>query len=335
MSFNFNPEYINEKVEKEINYFLKDEPELKTDVSYAYKIAIPDRPKAYLMLQFANVLKIDRSRILPFVIVADLMMAAAMNTDDIIDNSSERCNEQPLWKIKGTNSTVTVTDYMYTLIFSILKKYRPHIDDSDFLAYQKSENLLLDYFREMGIAQYKTTISKNHLSKLKLKDVQKLSERKASLLFQFCSAVPAYFAGKYVKELENFGYQLGIARQYISDIQDFLEISGDTYKKGVRMEDYFSHQPNLVLVLTGTSDKLSKEDKKWFYDQWSNSVSEEDKNSITERVTNLINQTDAIKETKKEVKKIKDNLQKSLSILPDEEFKQSMSKWAFRSFPIN
>lgn len=342
MNIIFDPNFINEKVQAEIDYFLKDEPLLKLDVEYVYKIGIPDRPKAYLMLQFANELNVNQDKIMPFVIVADLMMAAAMNDDDIIDDNPERCGETSLWKLKGINSTIMVTGYMYALIFSILKKYRPNPNDKDFNAYQKSENLLLDYFRAMNIAQYKTTISVNSLKTFTLGDLENLASQKASLLFQFCSAVPAYFADKYIAELEDFGYQLGVVRQYVSDIHDFLEVppEHDYNKKGVyegsaRMEDYFTHQPNLILVLTGISEKLNDEEKAWFYKNWINFVSEEEKFAVTAKVTELVKSTDAIGRAKVVLKRLQEKLKKSLSVLPSEEFKDSMSKWAFRSFPID
>lgn len=342
MDTKFDSQLINKKVQEEIDYFLKDEPTLKSDVEYVYKIGIPDRPKAYLMLQFAKVLKVAEERIMPFVIVADLMMAAAMNDDDIIDDSSERCGEPSLWKIKGINSTIMVTGYMYALVFSILKRYRPSPNEKDFGAYQKSENLLLDYFRVMNVAQYKTTISASSLLKFTLDDLEKLATQKASLLFQFCSAVPAYFANNFVKDLEDFGYQLGIVRQYVSDVHDFIEAPPeyDHSKKGVggdsaRMEDYFTHQPNLILVLTGTSSKLSAEEKNWFYKNWINPVLEKEKIIITKKVLELVRKANSIEEAKKVLKKIQKKIIKSLSDLPNEEFKQYMSKWAFRSFPID
>jgi len=338
----FDPQSINDKVQKEFDYFLKEEPSLKADVEYVWKIGIPDRPKAYLMLEFAKVLGVDEKRIIPFAMVADLMMAAAMNDDDIIDDNDKRCGEPSFWKIKGANSTIMVTSYMYALIFSILKKYRPTIDDPDYSAYQRSENLLMDYFRTMGIAQYRTTVSANLLSKLTLNDLEKLATQKASLLFQFCSAVPAYFSGKYVKDMEDFGYQLGIVRQYVSDAHDFLEVPSEfDYNKksagvdSARMEDYFTHQPNLILVLTGISNKLSLEEKEWFYRNWANSIQEGDKNTVMKKVIQLVHKTGAIGEAKKVLAKIKEKTDKSLSSLPDKEFIEYMSKWAFRSFPLD
>jgi hypothetical protein len=113
-----------------------------------------------------------------------------------------------------------------------------------------------------------------------------------------------------------------------------MEVLGDSYKQGTRMEDYFTHQPNLVLVLIGTSSTLSKEEKEWFYKNWINPVNTDDKLVVTERVRELINKTNAINEAKKILFGMKENLQKSLVVFPDEEFKRTMSKWAFRSFPM-
>lgn len=342
MNPTFEPNFINKKVQAEVDYFLKDEPALKADVEYVFKIGIPDRPKAYLMLEFARVLEVKQERIMPFVIVADLMMAAAMNDDDIIDDNGERCGEPALWKIRGINSTIMVTGYMYALIFSILKRYRPNINDSDFVAYQKSENLLLDYFRTMHIAQYKTTISAASLETFTLSDLEGLAAQKASLLFQFCSAVPAYFANHLIKDSEDFGYQLGIVRQYVSDVHDFLEIppAHDYNKKGVsgdgaRMEDYFTHQPNLVLLLIGMSHKLDNEEKKWFYKNWINPVVENDRQAATKKVIELVKKTSAVEEAKIVLKKIREKLKKSLSNFPNEGFKKDMSTWAFRSFSLD
>ena len=335
MSIKFDPKAIDQRIQKEIQYFLKDEPELKADVEYVFRIGMPDRPKAYLMLQFANVLGVKENRIMPFVMVSDLMMAAAMNDDDIIDDNTDRCGEITLWKIKGVNSTIMVTSYMYGLIFSILKRYRPDPTHADFAAYQTSENLLMDYFRIMNIAQYRTTISLKALLNFTVTDLEKLASQKASLLFQFCSAVPAYFAEKFVRELENFGYDLGIARQYISDVQDFMEVPGDNYKNGARMEDYFTHQPNLVLILTGTSDKLSIEEKEWFYSHWTKQIPESEKKTVTIMVVNLISKTGSIDKAREELRRIRMKLETYLKRLPNKEFKEGMSKWAFRSFPMD
>jgi geranylgeranyl pyrophosphate synthase len=287
------------------------------------------------MLQFSDVLNVDYNRIMPFIMVADLMMAAAMNDDDIIDNNSERCGESSLWKIRGINSTIMVTGYMYALIFSVLKRYRPSSSDNDFAAYVRSEGLLMDYFREMNIAQYRTTICGNDVATFSLEDLEKLAIQKASLLFQFCTSVPAYFSGKYVNEIEDFGYQLGIARQYISDVQDFMVVPGDNYKSGIRMEDYFTHQPNLVLVLTRESNALTPDERDWFIQNWSNSIPQEDVVKTTDKVSGLILKANAIDEAKNILKKIQDKLQRSISVIPDESFKNNMSKWAFRSFPMD
>lgn len=342
MDQKFNPKIIDERVQKEIDYFLNDQPSLKADVEYAYEIAIPDRPKAYLMIEFAKVLGVDIEKIMPFIITADLMMAAAMNDDDIIDDNNERCEKPTLWKIKGVNSTIMVTGYMYALIFSILKKYRPEPNSTDFVAYQKSENLLMDYFRVMHIAQYRTTISTKLLIDFTLNDLENLAIQKASLLFQYCSAVPAYFANKFVDELETFGYQLGIVRQYVSDAQDFLEVppefdynKKDVSKKGARMEDYFTHQPNLILLLVGRSEKLSEDERRWFYDNWKKVVPEENKSLITKRVVEIIAKTQAIEGARKELKKIREKLESSLLKIPDEKFKKDILKWTFRSFPMD
>ncbi len=164
-----------------------------------------------------------------------------------------------------------------------------------------------------------------------LEDLEELAVQKASLLFKYCTATPAYFANKFIEELESFGYWTGVARQYRSDVRDFLEVSTDNYKKGVRMEDYFTHQPNLILVLTGKSDKLSDEERKWFYDNWSNTVSEKDKAIVTSKVVELITKTNAIKKGRNELEKINDKLQSYIKNLPNEEVKQNMSKWALTS----
>lgn len=333
MTIIFDPKLIDQKVREEINYFLENESDLKSDIEYVFNISIPDRPKAYLMLQFANVLGVEKEKIMPFVLVSDLMMAAAMNDDDIIDNNPERCGEVALWKMRGINSTIMVTGYMYALIFSILKKYRPSVDNTDFLSYQKSEDLLLDYFRTMHIAQYNTTRSRE-LDKLGLADLEILASEKASLLFQFCCAAPAYFAGIYESDLEKFGYDLGIARQYISDIQDFMAVEGDSYKDSIRMEDYFTHQPNLVLVLTGISKNLDKEETDWFYKNWKRDIPDSERESTTEKVMSLINKAESINIARGELKKIKERLQSHISVLPNNEFKETIPQWAFRMFPV-
>lgn len=335
MDKKYSPEFINGKAREEFDSFITNHPALRADVQYVYDVGVPDRSKTYLMFEFARALDINKEKLIPFAIGAELMMAAAMNDDDFIDNSDERWGKPAFWKQRGANTTIVVSAYVYALIFSILKKYRPDPTHKDFSAYQRAENLMIDYFRVMHVGQYKSITSAKELRNLTLKDQEQLATEKSSLLFQLCSAVPAYFSNQYIKEHEQFGYWIGIARLYRSDIRDFLEISADKYKTGTRMEDYFTHQLNIVLVLTGKSDNLTEDEKEWFYDNWSNDIPDAEKASATLKVVELIEKAQSIDKAKEELVKIYAKLREYLKDLPASEAKQNIMDWAAESCLID
>jgi len=101
------------------------------------------------------------------------------------------------------------------------------------------------------------------------------------------------------------------------------------------MEDYFTHQPNLILILTGTSDKLSTTEKTWFYKNWTNPIPQKNRVAVTKQVIALVRKTNAINGAKGVLKKIREKLKKSLESLPDEDFRKYITAWAFRSFPLD
>lgn len=312
-------DYINQKVLSEIAAFTADNKQLKKDIEYVFSIGVPHRGKTALMFACGEALSVNLNTLTPFAIVAELMMAVAMNDDDIIDGNDSRYGREPLYKIVGVNRAMMVTCYMYALIFSILEKHRPTISDDKFATYTKSEALLTEYFRLMHEAQYITTSKKFNYANFSLNDLRNLAYKKASVLFEFCTSVPAYFANVDTSYFKKFGSVYGIAVQYKSDIRDFKFDPNDTDKNKLRLEDYYTGQPNLVLLFATQSNILSQEDRDWLIKTWSNPVPVDDKTS--KMVFNLVTQSMAIEHASARMQEIKTELESYICKLPTEELR--------------
>lgn len=318
-------EYINQKTLAEIAAFTGNNGQLRADIEHVFSIGVPHRGKTSLMFEFGKALSVDQEKLTPFAIGAELMMAAAMNDDDIIDNNDLRYGKPPLYITRGVPTAIMVTGYMYALIFSILKKYRPEPSSKIFNHYLKAEEALLEYFLVMHEAQYLTTTQGFDYESFTLDDLRNLAQKKASLLFQFCTSVPSYLASIPTSDFEAFGNLYGIAVQYKSDIRDFKFDPNDTDKNKLRLEDYYTGQPNLVLLFTVKSEELEREDHEWLTKTWSRpnqSASEE----TNEKVFDLILQSGALEAAGAHMLEIKKELESYIAKFPTEELKSYLTK---------
>ncbi len=259
-------DFVNAATHLEVDEFSSSTLELAEDLKYVFSLGDPSRGKSELIFECGKAFNINRQTLLPFAMAAELMMASAMNDDDIIDGNELRYGEKPLYLLKGVPAAMMVSGYMYGLLFSILKKYRPATTSEFFAGYLKAENLLVEYFRLMHDGQYSTTREVNFQS-YGLCDLHNLAFKKAGLLYQFCLSVPAYLAGIDAAELEEFGCKLGIAIQFQSDIRDFIKNPDDPDKPDLRFEDYLTGQPNLVMLIA--KEHLRGAEKTWLIESWS------------------------------------------------------------------
>lgn len=312
----FNPTPINDFVNQEIDAFVT-EKELSSFIKYIYKIGAPKREKTYLISQIGKALGYENQKTLfPFAAAAELFMASALNADDSIDDNTIRYGGKTLWLILGKDKTHVISNYIYGLLFEILKKYRPKTKPEQEI-HQKLCDILVDYFFVMHHAQYRTMSLGQQLNKFNLKKLEELVQQKASILFEFCAYVPALFANKYIDEMRKFGHLFGTALQYSSDMRDFVKRGNETDKTEIRYEDLYTHQPNLVLVLTAQSAKISKKDKDYFLKTWMTIL---DKNvRIEKKIFSIIQKSGSIEKSKEVLGKIGDNLTKLISVLPRED----------------
>ncbi len=312
----FNPSPINNFVNQEIDSFIHEE-ELNSFVKYVYKIGTPKREKTYLITQIGKAFGYeDEKTLFPFAAAAELMMASAMNADDSVDDNKIRYGNETLWLTLGKDKTHIISNYIYGLLFEILKKYRPKTKPEQ-ETHQKLYDVLMDYFFVMHRAQYSTMSLGQQLENFTLEDLEELAERKASILFEFCTCVPALLTNKFVDEMKKFGRLFGIALQYSSDVRDFVKRGNESDKSEMRWEDLYTHQPNLILVLTAQSTTIKNQDKDFFLKTWM-TIQNKDV-EVEKSIYSVIQKSGSVEKSKEVLNKIGDNLTNLLGVLPKED----------------
>ena len=322
----FNPTPINDFVNQKIDAFVR-EKELNSFVKYIYKFGTPKREKTYLITQIGKALGYENEKTLfPFAAAAELFMASALNADDSIDGNKMRYGGKTLWLTLGKDKTHIISNYIYGLLFEILKKYRPKTKPGQ-ERYQKLHDVLANYFFVMHYAQYRTMSLARQLNKFTLKKLEKLARQKASILFEFCAYAPALFANKHIDKMREFGRLFGVALQYSSDMRDFVKLKrgNEKDKSKIRYEDLYTHQPNLVLVLTAQSKKITKRDKDFFLKTW---MTIRNKNvELEKKIFSIIQKSDSIEKSKEVLNKIGDDLIKLIDVLPRKDVRLDLTNF--------
>lgn len=301
-------EFVRDLLDKD-NQFPTD---LKEHFWYIFETNAPRREKTFLMLQSGEIFGVPQKELVPFAAAAELLLAAAFNADESIDGNTIRFGNKTLWTKIGKDETHIISNNMYGLIFDMFVA-RGYFDNENS---RKAFTLLLSYFTKMHIGQYQTMTVSQKLRAFSMDDMYTLAFQKAGLLFSYTFATPAILSeSSHVATAKKFGELFGIALQYSSDIRDFWKMPGELDKKEVRMEDFKTHQPNLVLVLTAQSKNISSADREIFLDLWEKGSDTSE--ATTKKILAIIEQSDAIPEAFGVMKKLHQELLEHLQILPN------------------
>ncbi len=306
---------------REIDSFVADK-ELNNLIKHVYLKLVPRREKTYLIAQIGKALGVTEEKTLfPFAAAAELMMGAAMNADDSLDNNESRYGEETLWLRLGKDKTHILSNCIYGLIFEILKKYRlKNAENSS--EYEELTDMLLDYFFTMHQVQYETMSSAQRLKSFDLLGMEQLAYKKAGILFEFCASVPAIITNTHRDEMKELGKLFGVALQYASDTRDFIFDADEVDKKEIRYEDLYTHQPNLILTLTLQSQKITEDEKRFFLETWT-SIEDVDKDK-EKKVYEIIQKSESIESAKKELQKLGEKLKAIIITLPDKEVQSDL-----------
>jgi octaprenyl-diphosphate synthase len=197
-----------EAVEKEISRLIYQLNE-RDIIDIISKIPAGKRLRARLMLEIAG----DSSPVVKSAAIVEMIHAASLLHDDVIDNATQRRGVKSINAIFGDKSAIMVGDILYSKAFYELVDF-----DRD-IAKSISNAVVL-----LSIGERKDV----YLSEKFNPDIELYKEmiyQKTAVLIESASEVAAILAGKDREIYKRYGRNLGVAFQMIDDILDIISDS--------------------------------------------------------------------------------------------------------------
>jgi geranylgeranyl pyrophosphate synthase len=177
------------------------------------------RLRPLLTFLTANLFKVDLNSITPFARATELVHAASLSHDDVIDNATMR-RGAPSINILATNKkAVLAGDYLLSSVIVDLCS-------TNELDLVKEMSLVIKDLSEGEWLQLDLIDRRDYTSEL----IREVAMKKTSSVMSYCTLAPAVFARQpesVLKLCRDFGLHLGLAFQLIDDTLDY---SGDSLK---------------------------------------------------------------------------------------------------------
>lgn len=177
------------------------------------------RLRPLLTFLMANLFKIDLDSITPFARASELVHAASLSHDDVIDNATMRRGAPSINIISSNQKAVLAGDYLLSSV--IVDLCSTHN-----LELVREMSLVIKDLSEGEWLQLDLISSREYSREL----IREIALKKTSSVMSYCTLAPALF-GKMPAEIQHicrqFGISLGLAFQLIDDTLDF---SGDSLK---------------------------------------------------------------------------------------------------------
>lgn len=175
------------------------------------------RLRPLLTYLVANLFKIDLDGITPFARATELVHAASLSHDDVIDNATLRRGSPSINILASNKKAVLAGDYLLSSVIVDLSS-------TGQLQLVQEMSLVIKDLSEGEWLQLDLISSRDYTREL----IREIALKKTSSVMSYCTVAPAIYAKmpKEVQELcREFGISLGLAFQLIDDTLDYSDNS--------------------------------------------------------------------------------------------------------------
>jgi len=177
------------------------------------KLPAGKRLRAKLLLKIAN----EDSRAIRIAAIVELIHAASLLHDDVIDEATTRRGVKSINAIYGNKHAIMLGDILYSKGYFELTKYDPQI-----------AQIISDAVTKLSIGELKdVSLAKSFNSDESL--YMDMIYKKTATLIEASAKAGAIIAGKNREDYAQFGKNLGLAFQIVDDI---LDITSDSETLG-------------------------------------------------------------------------------------------------------
>jgi geranylgeranyl pyrophosphate synthase len=175
------------------------------------------RLRPLLTFLMADLFKIDLNLITPYARATELVHAASLCHDDVIDNATIRRGKPSINILSSNKKAVLAGDYLLSSVIVDLA-------NAGNLELLKNMSLVIKDLSEGEWLQYDLVISRDYTRDL----IREIAMKKTASVMSFCTVAPAIFSNQSTliqSEAKKFGINLGIAFQLVDDTLDYSDSS--------------------------------------------------------------------------------------------------------------
>ncbi|MBC7429562.1 MAG: polyprenyl synthetase family protein [Bacteriovorax sp.] len=177
------------------------------------------RLRPLLTFLVAHLFRVDFKTITPYARASELVHAASLSHDDVIDNATMRRGTPSINILSSNKKAVLAGDYLLSSVIVDLT-------NAGNLELIREMSLVIKDLSEGEWLQLDLISERNYTREL----IREVAEKKTSSVMSYCSVAPAILSGADKDTVElcrEFGRRLGLAFQMIDDTLDY---SGDSQK---------------------------------------------------------------------------------------------------------
>ncbi len=198
------------------------------------------RARPRLVHAFGEVLGVDDAALVEVAVAAELIHAASLLHDDVVDDGTVRRGRPTVNRVWGNTVAVLSGDLLLSIAFDHVKRLAPPI-----LSDALSTVLAMTRAAIMEVCQRGRV-------DIPLSRWRAVAEGKTGALFAWCGRAAAHLAGDEaaVESFDRCGRHLGLAFQLADDLKDLLP--ADVGKD--RLADIRSRSPSYPLLVAASAD---------------------------------------------------------------------------------
>ncbi|MDX1808270.1 MAG: polyprenyl synthetase family protein [Sulfurospirillaceae bacterium] len=250
----------------------------KNSLDLFEKVPKGKRLRAKLILKIAG----ESEEAYKLAAIVELIHAASLLHDDVIDDALTRRGEDSINAIFGDKTSIMLGDILYSKAFTELTNF------SNAIAYKISNAVALLSVGELLDVE----LSKNFNNNEKL--YFDMIYKKTASLIEAASASAALLSNKNVETYETYGKNLGLAFQVIDDVLDITQSSEKLGKPSLNdFKEGKTTLPYLYLY-----QRINNEDKQKLQDLFKKDLEKDDKIWIKNRMKETSSLNDSIQYAK-------------------------------------
>jgi len=229
-----------EAIERQIGHFISDLDDKSTKMLYA-KLPHGKRLRAKLIVQIAS----NSLQAIKTAAIVELIHAASLLHDDVIDDANTRRNQPSLNALYGNKTAIMLGDILYSKGFY-------ELNDID----KNVSKVISNAVTQLSLGELNDVLLSKSFNRDKSLYMKMIYQKTASLI-EASSEAAALLAGKRVEPYRIYGRNLGLAFQMIDDL---LDITSDSKTLGKpALHDFVEGKTTLPYIYLYES--LSLEDR--------------------------------------------------------------------------